>query len=109
LEFIEIDDTNFDTIIQQEFAKGNCVILKFGSELCDGCQLMEFELQELQDEMENLSILDIDVGECEALLHRFAIEQVPTTIIYKDTSTEILRKSGIILAADMLEVITEKL
>jgi thioredoxin 1 len=108
LEFIEIDDRNFDTIVEQEFKKGNIVILKFSSTLCDACQLMEFELQEVQDEMENISTLEIDAGECEALLHRFKVEQIPTTIIYKDPSKEILRKSGIILAADIIDIISQQ-
>jgi thioredoxin-like negative regulator of GroEL len=108
MAFIEIDEEDFDVIIEREFAKGHTVILKFGSTFCDGCQLMEFELEEVHDRVTKLSILDIDSGLCGALVQRFDVEQVPATLIFKDRETQLLYKSGIMLADDIVELILKE-
>jgi thioredoxin 1 len=105
MPFIEIDEEDFDTIVEREFAKGHTVILKFGSTFCDACQLMEFELEEVHDRLTKVSVLDIDSGICESLVHRFDVEQVPTTIVFKEDTSQILYKSGIMLADDIVELI----
>ena len=105
MPFIEIDEENFDAIIEREFAKGHTVILKFGSTFCDACQLMEFELEEVVDRVPKLSVLDIDSGVCGSLVHRFDVEQVPTTVVFKDAQTQLLYKNGIILADDIIDII----
>jgi thiol-disulfide isomerase/thioredoxin len=108
MPFIEIDEEDFDAIVEREFAKGHTVILKFGSTFCDGCQLMEFELEEVHDRLTKVSILDIDSGLCGALVQRFEVEQVPTTLIFKDSETQLLYKSGIMLADDIVELILKE-
>jgi thiol-disulfide isomerase/thioredoxin len=108
MPFIEIDEEDFDAIVEREFAKGHTVILKFGSTFCDGCQLMEFELEEVHDRLTKISILDIDSGLCGALVQRFEVEQVPTTLIFKDSETQLLYKSGIMLADDIVELILKE-
>jgi thioredoxin 1 len=105
MPFIEIDEENFDAVIEREFSKGHTVVLKFGSTFCDACQLMEFELEELVDRVPKLSVLDIDSGICGSLVHRFDVEQVPTTLVFKDANTQLLYKSGIMLADDLVEII----
>ena len=105
MPFIEVDEENFDAVVEREFAKGHTVILKFGSTYCDSCQLMEFELEELHDRVTKVSILDIDVGDCMGLMQRFEIEQVPTTLIFKDIESQLLYKNGIMLADDMIDII----
>jgi len=105
MPFIEIDEEDFDAIVAREFAKGHTVILKFGSTFCDACQLMEFELEEVVDRVPKLSVLDIDSGVCGSLVHRFDVEQVPTTVVFTDEKTQILYKNGVMLADDMVELI----
>ena len=105
MPFIEIDEEDFDTIVEREFAKGHTVILKFGSTFCDACQLMEFELEEVHDRLTKISILEIDSGVCGSLVHRFDVEQVPTTVVFKDAQTQLLYKNGIMLADDIVELI----
>jgi len=105
MPFIEVDDDDFETVVEAEFAKGHTVILKFGSIYCDACQLMEFELEELHDRVQKISILSIDSGVCGGLVHRFEVDQVPTTVIFKDKTTQLLYKSGIMLADDMVDLI----
>ena len=108
MPFIEIDEEDFDVIVEREFAKGHTVILKFGSTFCDGCQLMEFELEEVHDRVTKVSILDIDSGVCGGLVQRFDVEQVPTTLIFKDPQTQLLYKSGIMLADDIVDIILKE-
>ncbi|MEA3522510.1 MAG: thioredoxin domain-containing protein, partial [Campylobacterota bacterium] len=60
MAFIEVDDENFNEIMEEEFSKKNIVLLKFGSEYCDPCQALEFELEELDESSENISILMIE-------------------------------------------------
>ncbi len=105
MPFIEIDEEDFENILEREFAKGHTVILKFGSTFCDACQVMEFELEEVHDRVTKISILDIDSGVCSTLVHRFDIEEVPTTLIFKDRSTQLLYRSGIMLADDIVNII----
>ncbi|SFV61101.1 hypothetical protein MNB_SM-6-1226 [hydrothermal vent metagenome] len=105
MPFIAVDDESFDEIVAREFAKGHTVVLKFSSEYCDSCQVMEFELEELHDRVPKVSILDIDTGSCLGLLQRFEIEEVPTTLIFKDMESQLLYKNGVMLADDMINII----
>jgi hypothetical protein len=38
-------------------------------------------------------------------VHRFDVEQVPTTVVFKDAQTQLLYKNGIILADDIIDII----
>ena len=105
MPFIAVDDESFDDIVEREFSKGHTVVLKFGSAYCDSCQMMEFELEEVHDRVTKVSILDIDSGSCLGLLQRFEVEEVPTTLIFKDVESQLLYKHGIILADDMIDII----
>ena len=49
----EVDESDFDEIRLEELSNGNFIIIKFGSELCDACQALDFELEELE-EIENI-------------------------------------------------------
>jgi len=105
MPFIAIDEEYFDEIVEREFRKGHTVILKFGSMYCDSCQIMEYELEEVHDRVTKISVLDIDSGICGGLVQRFDVEQVPTTLIFKDPQTQLLYKSGIMLADDIVDII----
>ena len=105
MPFIEVDEENFDGVLAEELAKEHTVILKFSSTLCDSCEIMEYELSEVHERVPKVSILHIDAGVSEGLLYRFLIEQVPTTLILKDADTQLLYKTGIMLADDIVDVI----
>ncbi len=107
MAIIEVDDTDFSENIEAAFEKGQCVVLKFGSPLCDGCMIQELEIEELDELVDDLVILDIDLSTAESLAYEFDITEVPTTIIYKDRDTMLLHKTGIILAADMKKILEE--
>jgi thiol-disulfide isomerase/thioredoxin len=108
MPFITIEEEEFDSVIEAEFAKGHTVILKFGSTFCDSCMLMETELEEVHDRVPKVSILDIDAGVCGSLIERFMIEEVPTTLIFNAPSSQLLYRSGIMLADDMVDIILSK-
>jgi thiol-disulfide isomerase/thioredoxin len=44
-------------LLTEEFGKEKIVIMKFGSQWCDSCHALEFELKELDDNNENVSVL----------------------------------------------------
>jgi len=102
-----VEESNFDNIITKEFEKDKIVILKFMTEYCDACMMLGFELDELEDEFENISILEIDCAESQILAQKYGITEVPHTIIYKNKDTILLNKSGIILAQDIAKIIKD--
>ena len=105
MAFIEVDETNFSEILKEEFKKGQIIILKFGSEYCDTCMALGFELEELDNSHENITILEIDAAESEELTQKYGVTHVPTMIIYKDENTTLWNKEGVVLAADIEEII----
>ena len=108
MPFIDVDEDNFDAVMAREFEKEKFVILKFGSHYCDACQIMEMELEELCDRLANVSVLSIDSGVCEYLTQRFFVEEVPTTVIFKEAEKQLFYRTGITLADDMVDVILKE-
>jgi thioredoxin 1 len=107
MAIIEVDEDDFNEILEEEFSKENIVILKFGSEFCDSCFALETELEELDDSRENISILSIDCDESMELSQKYYIHRLPTMIIYKDRETTLYRGEGVVLAQDILQIIDE--
>ena len=105
MSFIEVDDDNFQEVFEEELGKGNTVILKFGSELCDPCTALEFELEELDEYYNDLSILMIECNESTILVDRYKIHEMPTMIIYKDKETVLYDNEGVILCQDIQKII----
>ena len=107
MAFIETDDDNFQEKFETELSKSNTVILKFGSEWCDSCHALECELEELDESVENISILIIDCDESTRLAEKYKIQQMPTMIIYKDKDTITYHGEGVILCQDIGKIIDE--
>lgn len=105
MAFIEVNETNIQRVLQEEFSKGQCVILKFGSEWCEPCHALEGELEDVDDDNEEISILMIDTDESSELAEAYGIRQLPTMIIYKDPETLLYRGEGVLLAQDIEEII----
>jgi len=101
MAYIEVDDSDFDEKVKEEFAKGQIVILKFYTEMCDACMALDMELEDVDDENENVSVIEIDCAECEYTAEKFDIVQVPTMIIMKDLNTTLLHREGIMLQEDI--------
>ena len=107
MAIFEVDEDDFEEIKSQELEKGNFVVLRFGSEMCDACQAMEFELEELDESMDNISILYIDCNESEELTNIYDIQMVPTVIVFDKDNQIIFRYEGVILCRDIQEIINK--
>lgn len=105
MAFIQVDEMDFDEVLNSEFNKGQIVILKFGSEYCDACMALDFELEEIDDAHKNISVLEIDCGESEELAQKYGISQVPTMIIYENKNSTLWHKEGVLLAVDIENII----
>ncbi|MCD4667541.1 MAG: thioredoxin fold domain-containing protein [Sulfurimonas sp.] len=105
MAFIEVDEIDFSEIIAEEFNKKQIVILKFDSEYCDACIALDFELEEIDDKYENVSVLAIDCGQSNALAERYGVTQVPTMIIFENKDSILWQKEGIMLAQDIEKII----
>ena len=103
----EVDITNFNEVMGNEFEKGNIVILTFSSEYCDSCNALEFELEDIEEENENVSILTVDCNESPELAEHYKVFQTPTMIIYKNQNDILWHKEGVMLSQDIQKIIQE--
>ncbi len=108
MAIIEVDEENFQQELTRAFEQNKTLILKFGSEYCEPCFALEGELEDLDEEVENLSILMIDTNESPELAEKYDVYALPTMVIYRDQETVIYHKEGIILADDIAKIIHSK-
>ena len=106
MAFIEVDKSDFQQVIAEEFAKKQIVVLKFGSEFCDACHALESELEDLEEENENVSLLLIDCHECQDLAEQYNVHRLPTMVIYKDADSILYQGEGVVLSQDIEEIIS---
>lgn len=64
--------------------KEGTVLVDFYATWCGPCKMLSPLLEELAEENPSLTILKIDVDEAEALAAQFAIQAVPTLILFKN-------------------------
>ena len=102
----EVEELEFEELMAQEFEKKQVVILKFGSEFCDSCHALEGELEDLEEENENVSVLLIDCNECPDLAEKYNVRKLPTMYIFKDAETILFRAEGVVLSQDIEELIS---
>ena len=105
MAYIEVDDSDFNEKLNEEFAKGQIVILKFYTEFCDACMALDMELEDVDEENENVSVIEVDCAECEYTAEKYGVLQVPTMVIMKDKDTTLFHKEGIVLSQDIEEII----
>jgi thioredoxin 1 len=102
---MEVDELDFQEVLEEEFQKGQIVILKFVTEYCDACMALGFELEEIEEKYENVSILEIDCSDSEQLAHEYGVIEVPKMIIYENRDSILWNKKGIVLAQDIENII----
>ena len=105
MAYIEVDDNDFNEKLDKEFSKGQIVIIKFYTEFCDACMALDMELEDVDEENENVSVIEVDCAECEYTAEKYGVLQVPTMIIMKDKDTTLFHKEGIVLSQDIEEII----
>ncbi len=105
MAFIEVDQESFDRTMREAFDAGKIVILKFGSEWCDPCSALEWELEEVEEAADDVVVLSVDTDSESALVEMYGVYELPTMVIYKDADTKIYHAPGVVLASDILEII----
>lgn len=101
MAYLEVDDSDFQVTVDEEFAKGQVVILKFYTEMCDACNALDMELEDVDEENDNVSVIAIDCAISDYTANRFGIMQVPTMIIMRDATTTLLHYEGIMMQDDI--------
>lgn len=104
MAFFEIEEENFNILLAEELAKGNSIVLKFGAELCDACQALDFELEELDENNDSISIFNIDYHECESLSNTYGVQMLPTIVIYNKNEL-LISHEGVMLCQDIVDII----
>lgn len=107
MPIIQVDEDNFKQEMDKAFANKHIVILKFETELCDACQALEFELDEIDEANDDVTILTVDCSEAPDLTEHFDVQRVPTMIIYKNNNNTLYAKEGVLLAQDIQEIINK--
>lgn len=105
----EVDEEDFQVILDKEFSKGKIVILKFGSEFCEACSALEMELEQLEDIIENISIISVDCNQSPEIAEAYDIYQLPTMIIFENKESILHEGEGVILSEDIKKIIESKL
>lgn len=103
MAFLVVDEDNFQEVLEEVFSKNKIAILKFGSEFCELCHALECELEDIDEEFENVSVLNIDTDESPELAEKYQVFQLPTMVIYRDRDSIIYNKTGVILSQDIEE------
>nr|WP_321265927.1 thioredoxin family protein [uncultured Sulfurimonas sp.] len=109
MAIFKANSENFRQIIDEEFAKKQIVVLKFGSVFCEACSALEMELDQLNHLNKKVSIIYIDCDESSDLAEEYNIYQLPTMIIYKDANSIIYDEAGVILCEDIQKIIDSSL
>jgi thioredoxin 1 len=108
MAIIEVNEEDFQQELEGAFQRKEPVLIKFGSEYCEPCHALEFELEELDEELENISIIMVDTDESPELAEKYDVFSLPTMVIYDINQQIIYHKEGIILAEDIRKIINSK-
>lgn len=94
---------NFTSII-----KGNTpVLVDFTAEWCGPCKMMKPVLEQLHRQMgDKVRILKIDIDRSPAAAHTFAVQSVPTLILFQQGKL-LWRQSGVLQAASLQKIIEQ--
>jgi len=108
MALIEVNSEDFHNVLAGEFSKGQTVILKFVSPYCDACMALGFELEDIEEEREDVSVLEIDCSVSSDVAEMYDVMEVPTMVIYKDAQNMLLNATGVMMEQDIEEIIDSK-
>ena len=108
MALIEVGSEDFHNVLAVEFAKGQTVILKFVSPYCDACMALGMELENIEEEREDVSVLEIDCSESGDIAEMYEVMEVPTMVICRDADTMLLNATGVMMEQDIEEIIDSK-
>ena len=76
---LEINDANFDTIVNAN----DTVLVDFYAVWCGPCKMMSPIIDGIADEHPEITVGKADVDEAEELAARFGIMSIPTIMVFK--------------------------
>lgn len=89
--------------------KNKVVLVDFSAEWCGPCQTLSPILKDVKEQLgDRLSVLKIDVDRNQALARNFAIQGVPTMILYRE-GIQVWRQSGLLTKGQLLTIIEQYL
>lgn len=87
--------------------KNKVVLIDFSAVWCGPCQTLAPILHEVKEHYgEALTIIKIDVDKNQALARNFAVQGVPTLILYKE-GVQMWRQSGLLTKAQLQSIIDQ--
>jgi len=85
--------------------KNKVVLVDFSAEWCGPCQTLAPILHDVKGHYgDELSIVKIDVDKNQAVAQKFAIQGVPTMILYKE-GVQVWRQSGVFPKSELIKII----
>lgn len=96
-----MSNQKFSEIINSEIP----VLVDFSAEWCGPCKMMKPILSDLKSQMgEQVRIIKIDVDQNPQISSAYAIQGVPTLMVFKKGQM-LWRQSGVVSAPDLMRVI----
>ncbi len=82
------NEENFDSLINKDL-----VLVDFFATWCGPCKMLTPVLDDLASDRDELSIVKIDVDECNNLAKRYGVMSVPTLVLFKN-GVEVAKSTG---------------
>ena len=100
----ELTLNNFDTEIQNT---SGIAIVDFWADWCGPCRMIAPILEEIDKEVEDVTVMKVNVDKEPALADRFGINAIPTLIFFKDG--EIAKQKTGLYPRDALDLIIKEI
>lgn len=92
---------SFNELLQ----KNKVVLVDFSAAWCGPCQTLAPILHDVKEHYgDKLSIIKIDIDKNQGLARNFAVQGVPTMILYKDGG-QVWRQSGVLPKSELVKII----
>ncbi len=88
-DIIEINDTNFEEIMQNN----NFVLVDFWAPWCAPCTALMPHIKKLAEDRKSIRVCKLNIDEVQDIASSYNVRSIPTLIIFKDKK-EVARKIG---------------
>ena len=75
---IHLEEQKFEDVVASKLC-----LVDFYATWCGPCRMLAQEFEEIVETTQDFDIVKVDIDEFPALAHQFAIEVVPTMIVFK--------------------------